>query len=130
MMITAKEKRVDRKRIDAARGRREQGKRPFVSDNEILTKAGLEPNELPPLKPVPPERGTDERRVLSAICQCPNGDTVAHLALTFGMDEKKVRTAIDRLRNPGGWPIWNDNQFRFWLDENGPLTAEALRELE
>jgi hypothetical protein len=46
------------------------------------------------------------------------------------MDEKGVRTAIDRLREPGGWPIWNDRELRFVLDASDPLTIEALQELD
>lgn len=124
MVTTSRGMPVHPKRIAAASRRRDACERPFLTDNEILSADGQEPNPREPRSPRPPAGGTNPERVLAEIRRHTNGQTVPRIAQALDLDEDGVRSAINRLRDPRGWPIWNDGELRFWLDEDalGPTS--------
>lgn len=115
------------KRLGAARRRRKAMARPYLWDNAVLAEEAEGPNRFDPLRPRRPGATSAAARVLLSIAERPR--TASQLATVLGLDPRQVRSAIDRLRTPYGWPIEND-EGRFRLDASHPLAARALEKLK
>lgn len=116
------------KRLSAARRRRKALARPFLWDNAVLAEEAEGPNRFDPVRPRRPGAKTAAARVLLAIAERPR--SASQLADALGLDQSQVRSAIDALRTPRGWPIENDGQGRFCLDTSHPLAAQALQKMK
>jgi biotin operon repressor len=116
------------KRLSAARHRRRMLARPFLWDNAVLAEGADGPNRFDPVRPRRPGAKTAAARVLLAIAARPR--TASQLAAALGLDESQVRSAINALRTPRGWPIENDGEGRFCLDTSHSLAAQALQTMK
>lgn len=100
-----------RKRLEAARRRRDSGERPFPVDNLVLRGFFEEPNPLEELEPEEPHPGLMATEVLQMLRLRPSGYTVGELCEILGRPAKGgggVRDSLDHLRNKFFQPIIND----------------------
>lgn len=105
------------KRLKAARGRRDEGKRPYPLDNSVLAQFGEMLNPREHEKPVEPLRGVS-LKVLEALRGHPDGLTAAQLAELLNRPEARagsVRMALDGLRDRCCQPILLTPEGRFRL---------------
>jgi hypothetical protein len=84
-------------KLQAARDRRDAGKRPFPGDNLLLLAARERYNPLRVPPSVEPKSGSRQERVLNAL-RCHDSMTLEELVDATGSKPHQVNGAIDALR--------------------------------
>ena len=95
--------RLNHKRLDAARQRRDSGEAPFLWDNVLLSlSATPEPlNPQPPRTPMQLPENEYAHAVITLLRE--RAMTVSEISSCLRIGEVEVRQAIDRARHAGWW---------------------------